>query len=112
MAVMKTFALGFALAVIATGAFAQAKPMAPDNALTPAEKSAGWKLLFDGRSTAGWRGFKTPAPDTGWKAAGGVLSPDPKTSKDLLTKANYENFELSFEWKTSPKSNSGVMYHV
>ena len=106
---MKSLALGLALAVIAGGAWAQG---APDNKLTPAEASGGWKLLFDGKSTAGWRGFKTPAPDAGWKVVEGALTPDPKTSKDLVTKANYENFELSFDWKISPKGNSGLMYHV
>lgn len=109
---MKTLALGLCLAVIATGAFAQGKPMTTDNTLTPAETSAGWKLLFDGKSTDGWRGFRTPAPDAGWKVTDGALSPDPRTSKDLVTKANYENFELTFDWKISPKGNSGLMFHV
>jgi hypothetical protein len=112
MAMIKTLALGLALAVFATGAIAQDKPMAPDNTLTPAEAAAGWKLLFDGKSTAGWRGFKTPAPDPGWKATGGALSPDPKSSKDLVTKGDYENFDFTFDWKISPKGNSGVIYHV
>src|SRR6266481_7916113 len=98
---MKSPALGLCLAVIATGAFAQDKPGGPDNSLSPAEKSAGWTLLFNGKSTAGWRGFKTPAPDAGWTVADGALSPDPKTSTDLVTKGTYENFELTFDWKIS-----------
>lgn len=107
----KTIALAFALATLATGA-PSAMAWAADNTLTAAEKKAGWTLLFDGRTTHGWRGFKTPAPDAGWTAKGGVLSPDPKTSKDIITKAEFSNFELSFEWRISPKGNSGVMYHV
>jgi hypothetical protein len=102
---MKFLALGLALAVVATSA------LAADNTLTPAEQKAGWKLLFDGRTTAGWRGFKTPEPDAGWTAKG-VLSPNPKMSQDIMTKDSFENFDLSFEWKISPKGNSGVMYHV
>jgi len=110
---MKTLALGLCVAALATGAFAQAKPAAtPDNALTASERAAGWKLLFDGKDTAGWRGFKSPAPDAGWKVRDGALSPDPKTSKDLVTKQNFENFELAFDWRISPKGNSGVIYHV
>jgi hypothetical protein len=110
---MKTFALGLCLAVlapffVATAAYAQGA----DNTLTAAEKAAGWTLLFDGKTTAGWKGFKTPAPDPGWKVKDGAIGPDPKTSKDLVSKADYENFELSFEWKISPKGNSGVMFHV
>jgi len=106
---MKSIALALSLAVIATGAFAQA---APDNTLTAAEKAAGFTLLFDGKTTAGWRGFKTPAPDPGWHVKDGALSPDPKKSADLVTKGDYENFELDFDWKISPKGNSGVIYHV
>jgi hypothetical protein len=109
MTVMRSLALGLCLAVIATAALPQSPA---DNTLTPAEKTAGWKLIFDGRSTAGWRGFKTPAPDRGWRVEDGALTPDPKTSKDLVTKANYGNFELDFDWKISPKGNSGVIYHV
>ncbi|WP_372781403.1 DUF1080 domain-containing protein [Phenylobacterium sp.] len=109
---MKTLALGLALAVIASGAFAAEKTAVPDNVLAPGEKDAGWKLLFDGKSTAGWRGFKKPAPDAGWKVTDGALHPNAKTSKDLITKDQYENFELIFDWKISPKGNSGVMFHV
>jgi hypothetical protein len=109
MAMMKSLVLGLCVAFLATGAFAQG---AADNTLTPAEKAGGWKLLFDGKTTDGWRGFKTPAPDAGWKVTDGALSPDAKTSKDLVTKGDYENFELTFDWKISPKGNSGVIYHV
>lgn len=105
---MKALAFAAALALAAAPALAADAP----NTLTPAEAKAGWTLLFDGKSTAGWRGFKAAEPDKGWTAKDGVLAPDPKTSKDLITKAEYESFELSFEWKISPKGNSGVMFHV
>ena len=108
MTPMKTLALGLFFAVLATGACAHAKP----NTLTAAEKSAGWKLLFDGKSTAGWRGFRQAEPGPGWKVADGVLSPEPKVAHDLVTKTNYENFDLTFDWRISPKGNSGVMFHV
>ncbi len=108
MTPMKTLALGLFFAVLATGACAHAKP----NTLTAAEKSAGWKLLFDGKSTAGWRGFRQAEPGPGWNVADGVLSPEPKVAHDLVTKTNYENFDLTFDWRISPKGNSGVMFHV
>ncbi len=102
---MKILALVLALALVATSA------LAADNTLTAAEKQAGWTLLFDGKTTAGWRGFKAAEPDAGWTAKG-ELSPDPKTSKDIITRDSFENFDLSFEWKVSPKGNTGVMFHV
>ena len=104
---MKLIGLAVAAALVAGGAMA-----APLNTLTPAEKKAGWRLLFDGKDLKGWRGFKAAAPDKGWTVTDGVLGPDPKTSKDVISKAEYENFELKFEWRISPQGNSGVMYHV
>lgn len=104
---MKAFASGVMIAALATGALAQ-----PMNSLTAAETKAGWKLLFDGKSTAGWRGFKAPEPDRGWHVVDGALSPDPKASRDIMTKEVFGDFDLSFDWKISPKGNSGVMYRV
>lgn len=101
---MKGLMIGLCVAALAGPA------MAADNTLTAAEKAAGWKLLFDGKSMDAWRGFKKPASD--WKVADGALAPDPKASGDLITKEQFGSFELAFDWKVSPKGNSGVMYHV
>ncbi|MEO8115053.1 MAG: DUF1080 domain-containing protein [Phenylobacterium sp.] len=103
---MKTLALGLVLAALATGAFAA------ENRLTPAEKAAGWKLLFDGKTTNGWRGFKQAAVDPGWHVADDALTPDPKVAHDIISKDQFANFELSFDWKISKLGNSGVMFHV
>lgn len=101
---MKGFILGLCVAALAGPA------MAADNVLTAAEKAAGWKLLFDGASMDGWRTFKKAESD--WKVVDGALAPDPKTSGDLITREQFGSFELSFDWKISPKGNSGVMYRV
>jgi hypothetical protein len=85
---------------------------AAPNTLTPAEKAAGWRLLFDGKTLNGWRGFEAAGPDAGWKVKDGTMSPDPKTSKDVISEDQFGDFELSFQWKISPKGNSGVMFHV
>ena len=103
---MKHLMLGLALTAFATGA------MAADHTLTRAEKKAGWTLLFDGKTTKGWRAFKQAEIGPGWKVENGVLFPDPKVAKDIVTKGDYANFELSFEWRISKGGNSGVMFHV
>src|SRR5438105_4037234 len=85
------------------------------NTLTDAEKSAGWKLLFDGTTTNGWRGYKRQAMPDKWKVIDGTLALKPKDGKqggDLVTLDEYDNFELALEWKISPGGNSGIMYHV
>jgi hypothetical protein len=85
---------------------------AEPNTLTAAEKSAGWKLLFDGKSLDGWRGYKTEAIGAGWKVQDGALVLTEGKAGDLLTAQEYGDFELSFEWKISEGGNSGVIYRA
>jgi 3-keto-disaccharide hydrolase len=88
-----------------------AQEQAP-NTLTPAERTAGWRLLFDGKTTAGWRGYKTTAMPAGWQVTpDGALTRESKAA-DLVSVEQFGSFELSFEWKISPGGNSGVLYHV
>src|SRR5688500_5754938 len=88
-----------------------AKPAAPLNTLTDAEKADGWILLFDGKSTAGWRllgGDKIP--EESWTVKDGVLVHLPKGGgKDIIYNKPFENFELSWEWNVpKPNGNSGI----
>ena len=95
------------LALVLVASLGAADP----NTLTGAEKSAGWKLLFDGQSLAGWRGYKETKPGAGWRAEGGVLVTAGRAG-DLVTQEEFGDFELSFEWKISEAGNSGVIYRV
>lgn len=99
--------LALVLTMLAAPLFA-----AEPNSLTAAEKSAGWKLLFDGTSLAGWRGYKTEAVGAGWKVQDGALVLTAAKSGDLLTAQEYGDFELSWEWKISEGGNSGVIYRA
>jgi hypothetical protein len=103
------------LAPILLAAAAAPPPMAAQttapNALTAAERSAGWRLLFDGTSTAGWRGFRMATIPAGWQARDGALTRVSEAA-DIITTEQYANFELTLEWQISPKGNSGIMYRV
>jgi hypothetical protein len=84
--------------------------LAADNALTDAEKGAGWKLLFDGKSTDGWMTIKSePVPQSNVHADG--LNPHP-CNYMLVYKTPVENFELKLDYKLSPKCNSGVFFRT
>ena len=91
--------------------------MQKENTLTSAEKKAGWKLLFDGKTINGWRMYQNKATDC-WGAKNGELyckgSEKDKSDlrADIITKEQYENFELMVDWKIAPQGNSGIMYHV
>ena len=84
------------------------------NTLTPEEKAAGWKLLFDGKSTDGWRTFKkTTFPAKGWVVEDGVLChPARAGGGDIISDAAFDNFDLQWEWKMSTGGNSGVKYFI
>lgn len=85
------------------------------NRLTAAERSAGWKLLFDGTSTAGWLEVTgTPFPGDSWTIEDGCLKafPGPKGNRDIRTSGTYTSFELVFAWRIVKGGNSGVKYLV
>src|SRR6218665_4032007 len=85
------------------------------NKLTAAEEKDGWKLLFDGQSTAGWKVFNGKSNGSAWKVEGGELYLDASTEEgrgDLITEEEYENYDLSLEWKISACGNSGLLFNV
>ena len=80
--------LGFSCLLTAQAVFAQ-----PQNALTPEERAAGWKLVFDGKTTAGWRGFgKQTFPADGWAVEDGTLKCLGRKGGDILTTATFTDF--------------------
>jgi len=81
------------------------------NTLTPAERAAGWRLLFDGRTTAGWRGFRMDSMPSAWKARGGALT-RVASGGDIVTREQFRDFELSLEWNVAPGGNSGIFYRA
>lgn len=82
------------------------------NTLTDDERTAGWRLLFDGKSTRGWRNFQAHTLDPRWRALDGELTLIAAGGGDIVTEETFENFELQFEWRISPSGNSGVFYNV
>ena len=75
-----------------------------------AAKSAGegWTSLTN---TAAWRGYKTQDVPAGWKVEGDTLTKEGKPG-DILTKDQYGDFEMTFEWKVSPGGNAGIFYRA
>jgi DUF1680 family protein len=85
------------------------------NSLTEEEKSAGWKLLFDGRTFDGWENpaLKSP-PGDAWTIEEGCLkaTAKPKMIEDLFTTETFTDFEMVWDWKLARGSNSGVKYRI
>jgi hypothetical protein len=96
-------------------AAATADPAAESNlnTLTEAEKTAGWKLLFNGKDFTGWHNFKREGVRPGWEVKEGELvCADPHNAGDIVTVDQYDSFELQLDYNISVAGNSGIMYHV
>jgi 3-keto-disaccharide hydrolase len=88
---------------------------AADNQLTPAEKSTGWELLFDGKTYANWEDVsKKSPPGNSFTIEDGCLkaTPHARIEEDLFTTRLFADFELEWDWKISPAGNSGVKYRI
>lgn len=105
------------LAACLMAALAQTKTQST-NQFTQAEKSSGWKSLFDGKTLTGWRGFHSQSLPSGWAVEDGCIKKLKKSGElgqaggDLITVEQFENFEFSIEWKLAKGSNSGIKYLV
>ena len=89
-----------------------------ENVLTPGEKAAGWKLLFDGKAAPGLAGLqKRDFLKEGWAIQEGALVL-PKTVRqsgkatggDLVTAEQFTDFEFKFDFKLTASALSGVLY--
>ncbi len=92
---------------------------AAPNTLSDKEKAAGWKLLFDGKTTEGWRGYKMDKMPPGWKVdgalvrvKGGAGGKGAGGGDDIITVDQYDNFELTLQWKIVSGGNSGILIRV
>ncbi len=87
---------------------------AQDNTLTPAERKAGFQLLFDGKTMSGWTPEAPPKADGGsWTIEDGALRTRPNSETvGLLSAQTYLDFEFLFDYFVSAGTNSGVKYRV
>lgn len=90
-----------------------------NNTLTPAEKEAGWKLLWDGKSSSGWRGARLDHfPEAGWSFEGGILKveagegAESANGGDIVTVNKYGDFVLEVDFLITEGANSGIKYFV
>src|SRR5689334_8963323 len=78
-------------------------------AASPSTSSAqGWRNLIDPTMSA-WRGYREAKMPPGWTVTDGVLSKT-VSSNDLVSRDEYGDFELEFDWKVHPGGNAGVFY--
>ena len=69
-------------------------------------------MLFDGKSLDQWRNYQKEAVSEKWKISRGEFTLVDKGGGDIITKKQFDSFELVLEYKISTGGNSGLMYHV
>ncbi len=90
-----------------------ADPEQQINTLSAAEKTGGWKLLFNGVDFTGWHNFKKPGVLPGWQVKDGCLvCVDPHHAGDIVTTEKFAWFELTLDYSISEGGNSGIIYRV
>ena len=85
------------------------------NVLSREEIADGWQLLFNGQTLAGWKDYNGATLTQPWRVVDGCIRANGNGSDAsgyIVTEKQYENFELSWEWKLSKGGNSGILYHV
>ena len=84
--------------------------LASDNKLSAIEQQQGWESLFDGKSLTGWRNYQQDEAGSNWQVVNGTITLTKEGSGDLITEKQYDEFELSLDWKISEAGNSGVFF--
>lgn len=77
-------------------------------------------LLFNGKDLTGWRPFVDPRNKVDakevWSVVDGAIRCEGQVNGYLITEEEYENYELTLEWRWGSKvhtgRNSGVFVHV
>ena len=89
------------------------------NTLSEREKTAGWRLLWDGKTSTGWRGAgMTEFPKSGWEINDGTLFTHASDGKeaagvgDIISREKFSDFELMVDFKITPGANSGIKIFV
>ena len=69
---------------------------------------------FDGKTLEGWMTQDGKPVPSAWEVAEGEihLKKDGTRAGHIVTRKEFGDFQLSFEWKIAPKGNSGIKYRV
>lgn len=82
---------------------------AADADTTTQSSSSQWEDLT---SLDKWRNYKADTISDSWQIEDGVLTLTGSGGGDIVTKEEYDNFELEIDWKISEGGNSGMFFNV
>ena len=71
-----------------------------------------WRTLVGGNATtSAWRGYKTQTFPSSWKVVGDTLTKSGSVD-DLISRDEWGDFELTWDWKLDPGGNAGIFYRA
>ncbi len=68
--------------------------------------------LLESKDLSSFRGYAQEEIGEGWSLDGKELYFDGSGGGDIITKEEYDDFDLQVEWKVADGANSGIMYRV
>lgn len=87
--------------------------------LSTASSKSAELPIFNGQTLEGWTHNHGCPITSGWEVFDGMIHLDPDESHregqrvgNIITVREFENFDLSFEWKIAKGGNSGLKYRV
>ncbi|HEV2643007.1 MAG TPA: DUF1080 domain-containing protein [Candidatus Elarobacter sp.] len=89
----------------------RSRDVAAASGASAAQSAPGWRPLFDGKTLSGWRGYRQTTAPAGWRVVDGVITKQGSV-EDLVTRDQFGDFELAFEWKLDAGGNSGLFYRA
>ena len=70
-----------------------------------------YQSLIEPSAAPAWRGYLKAELPVGWQVIDGALT-RVGAGGDIITKEQYENFELLLDWKIAAGGNSGIFFRV
>jgi hypothetical protein len=100
--------LVFLLRISTAFAFQNYSGLAPTPILSQDQVLDGWISLFYGSTLFGWN----PVTQADWKVEKGEIRVLEGDRGLLRTTAQFDDFELTLEFKTAPRANSGIFFRT
>ncbi len=76
----------------------------------PVTASSDFRPLFDGRTFAGWHGYRATTVPNGWEVKDGAMAANSRSV--LVTEEEFEDFELTLEWRVNAAGNGGIFFRM
>lgn len=107
-----TRSIAICLSIFITAISCENKPATTSSPEVAEEAETQETGEFQTLGIAQWRNYQQDSISDKWQEEDGVLMLTDGGGGDIITRDEYESFELQLEWKISEGGNSGIFFHV